>query len=269
MGLNGIFRCGKDIEVQNHREKQQDIIPKELEFLSAPRLPCHIREFPDHKDIEQEKACDLCAHRPDTGRQKFSRYVEASEETCHGEDRPECIGFSCQIQSSAALEFRLVCICQSIDDLVDHHQEYDGRFLKGIAADHHIAKAHKDREAAGDETQPEIVTEGVLLPGIRDLERTDPEVRRHEHVLSEGRKGKGKHPARILARELDNGNGKYHGSKGVEKASDHVPDDVLLLRYCGSVTDNEASKSMRLSGLLLISEFLLLRRKMQLVTLSY
>ena len=159
-------------------------------------------------------------------------------------DRPERIGFSRQVQSSPPLEFRLVCIRQGIDDLVDHHQEYDGRFLKGIAADHHIAKSHKDREAAGDETQPEIVTEGVLLPGIRDLERTDPEVRRHEHVLSEGRKGEGKHSARVLARELDNGNGKYHGSEGVEKASDHVPDDVLLLRYRGSVTDDESCKSV-------------------------
>ena len=263
MGLDGVFRCGKDIEVQNHREKQQDIIPEELEFLSAPRLPCHIREFPDHKDIEQEKACYLCAHRPDTGRQKFSRQCEASEETCHGEDRPECIGFSCQIQSSAALEFRLVCICQSIDDLVDHHQEDDGRFLKGIAADHHIAKAHKDREAAGDETQPEIVTEGVLLPGIRDLERTDPEVRRHEHVLSEGRKGKGKHPARVLARKLDNGNGKYHGSEGVEKASDHVPDDVLLLRYRGSVTDDESCKSVGHLWTVIHFRIPSLRRKMR------
>ena len=209
------------------------------------RLPCHIREFPDHEEVKQEKSHGLRAHCPDTGRQKLSRHRETSEETCHGEDRPERIGFSRQVQSSPPLEFRLVCIRQGIDDLVDHHQEDNDRFLKGIVADHHIAKAHKDRETAGDETQPEIVTEGVLLPGIRDLERTDPEVRRHEHVLSEGRKGEGKHPARVLASKLDNGNGKYHGSEGVEKASDHVPDDVLLLRHRGSVTDNEASKSMR------------------------
>jgi TP901 family phage tail tape measure protein len=136
-------------------------------------------------------------------------------------------------------------IAEGIDDLVDHHQEDNDRFLKGIVADHHIAKAHKDREAAGDETQPEIVTEGVLLPGIRDLERTDPEVRRHEHVLSEGRKGEGKHPARVLASKLDHRDGEHHGRKGVEEASDHIPDNVLLLRHRGSVTDNEASKSMR------------------------
>ena len=53
----------------------------------------------------------------------------------------------------------------------------------------------------------------------------------------------GFHPY-FAASKLDNGNGKYHGSEGVEKASDHVPDDILLLRYRGSVTDDESCKSV-------------------------
>ena len=68
---------------------------------------------------------------------------------------------------------------------------------------------------------------------------------RHEHVLSEGGKGEGEHSARVLARKLDHRDREHHGRKGVEEASDHIPDDVLLLRYRGSVANDESGEPVR------------------------
>ena len=75
-----------------------------------------------------------------------------------------------------------------------------------------------------------VIEQFADTTGIRDLERADPEIRHHEHMLAEGGEGKGKDPSRILPGDLHHGNGKDHGCERIQEASGHIPYNVTFFR---------------------------------------
>ena len=73
----------------------------------------------------------------------------------------------------------------------------------------------------------QVIPEGKLALAVRDLERTDSEVRDNKHLLAQRGKPEGKNSSLVLPDHPDDQEGQHHAGQRVAEAARGVPQDVL------------------------------------------
>ena len=79
ISLNCIFGCGKYIEINNRREKQQEVFLKQQRTSAFPAAPVHLGKLSNYGYIKYQDAQNLCNHRNHTGQHQVMAHNKAGD----------------------------------------------------------------------------------------------------------------------------------------------------------------------------------------------
>ena len=139
----------------------------------------------DHIQVKQKNPHCLGSHCHEAGKQQMFKCPQRHCKHCYRKNSPEKVRASGQVQAALTLKFRLIHICISVNDLIDHKKKQDHTFSRCIIPDPFTESngpcSEKQRTCnqckhTGYISMFSVFLKGILSLSVCDLERPDAKI---------------------------------------------------------------------------------------------